>query len=145
MKKSVPFFPQADQVFFDLSSIQVAWRTAAAAAQIAALLLIVALQSSSGAAAATEHTQVDMLQHHLLFYDFGNCYLGSVSDWFLVFRGLCYTVLLIPFVSERGLSVAALKSALTVLKAVLSSSSSRAAAYICGHVLGLWIQGRTHC
>ena len=41
VKKSVPFFPQADQVFFDLSSIQVAWRTAAAA-HMAALLLIVA-------------------------------------------------------------------------------------------------------
>ena len=25
MKKSDPFFPQADHVFFDLSSIQVAW------------------------------------------------------------------------------------------------------------------------
>ena len=57
-----------------------------------------------------------------------------------MFRGLCYTVLLIPFVSERGLSVAALKSALTMLKAVLSSSSSRGAAHICGHVLGLRIQ-----
>ena len=68
VKKSVPFFPQADQVFFDLSSIQVAWRTAAAA-HVAALLLIVALQSSSGtAAAATGHTQVYNLQHNLFFF-----------------------------------------------------------------------------
>ena len=106
---------------------------------MALFLLIVALQSSSGTAAATEHMQVDELQLHVPFSDFGTCYLGSVSGWFLVFWGLCYTVLLITFVSVKGLSVAALKSALTMFKAVLSSSSSRAAAHICGHVLGLRI------
>ena len=106
---------------------------------LAALWLIVALQFSSGTAAATEHMQVDELQLHVLFSDFVTCYLGSVSGWFLVFWGLFYTVLLITFVSVKGLSVAPLKSALTMFTAVLSSSSSRAAAHICGHVLGLRI------
>ena len=114
LKKSDPFFPQAN-----LSSIQVAFGTAAAAHMVA-FLLIVALQASSGTAAATEHMRVDEFLLHVTFSAFG-------------------TVLLITFVSVKGLPVAALKSALTVFKAVLSSSSSRAAAHICGHVLGLRI------
>ena len=114
LKKSDPFFPQAN-----LSSIQVALGTAAAAHMVA-FLLIVALQASSGTAAASEHMRVKELLLHVTFSAFGS-------------------VLLITFVSVKGLSVAALKSALTVFKAVLSSSSSRAAAHIYGHVLGLRI------
>ena len=114
LKKSDPFFPQAN-----LSSIQVALGTAAAAHMVA-FLLIVALQASSGTAAASEHMRVNELLLHVTFSAFGS-------------------VLLITFFSVKGLSVAALKSALTVFKAVLSSSSSRAATLIYGHVLGLRI------
>ena len=74
-----------------------------------------------------------------LFSEFGTAISALYLVGSLCFGGLCYTVLLITFASEKGLSVAALKSALTMFKAVLSSSSSRAAAHICGHVLGLRI------
>ena len=115
LKKYDSFFPQAN-----LSSIQVALGTAAAA-HLVAFWLIVALQVSSGTAAASDHLRVYDLLLHVTVVAF-------------------VPVLLITFFSVQGLSVAALLSALTVFKAVLSSSSSsRAAMHISGHVLGLRI------
>ena len=112
LKKYGSFFPQAN-----LSSIQVALATAAAA-HLVAFWLIVAL--SSGTAAASDHMRVYDLLLHVTVAAF-------------------VPVLLITFFSVQGLSVAALMSALMVFKAVLSSSSSRAATHISGHVLGLRI------
>ena len=116
LKKYDSFFPQAN-----LSSIQVALGTAAAA-HLVAFWLIVALQVSSGTAAASDHVRVYDLLLHVTVVAF-------------------VSVLLITFFSVQGLSVAAWLSALTVFKAVLSSSSSssRAAMHISGHVLGLRI------
>ena len=102
----------------------------AAAARMAALLLMVALLCSSGTAAALGHMTVVRLQYHRLWSDYGTFYPVAVFLRFPVFSSFFGTREPTPLAFTRCHSVAGLVTALTLLKAVLSDSSSRAAALI---------------